>query len=207
MNQPLPIVPFRASENFPGIYRNTETQTDYLMMRVLHENDYHAFEQLFKNMYAPLCRFCTQFVLVKEVAEELVSDVFYTIWKKRAQLIVTSPKAYLFAAVRNRGYDYRRKVKRSAWCDLREATDTPANEIGGQDILIQQEMNDQLEKSVAKLPKQCRLIFELSRDQGLKYREIATSLNLSIKTVETQMGRALKQLRQSLVRGEARGER
>jgi RNA polymerase sigma-70 factor (family 1) len=201
MNQPLPIAPFHTSNNFPGIYRDQEPQVDYLMMRVLHENDYHAFEQLFKKMYAPLCRFCTQFVLVKEVAEELVSDVFYTIWKKRAELAVTSPKAYLFAAVRNRGYDYRRKAKRLAWSDLRTASDMPSSEFGGQDILIQQEMDEHLEKSVAKLPKKCRLIFELSRDQGLKYREIAASLNLSIKTVETQMGRALKQIRGSLTEG------
>src|SRR5688572_11908106 len=114
----------RNSQNhnlFPG---NPEQQghVDELMNRVLNNNDYKAFEILFTTMYPQLCRFCLKFVHTAEVAEELVSDVFYTIWKNREQIIVSSPKSYLFTAVRNRGFDYLRKVKRSQLYSLQEAT-------------------------------------------------------------------------------------
>ncbi len=168
------------------------------MIRVLQQDDYQAFQKLFNKMYSPLCQFCLKFVHIKEVAEEVVSDVFYHIWKNRAQLQVSSPKAYLFTAVRNRAFDYLRKVKNTTWCNLEEATAKEAESSDSQQLMIQQEFTGHVEQSIAKLPRQCRLIFELSRDQGLKYREIAVHLNISIKTVETQMGRALKHLRGSL---------
>jgi RNA polymerase sigma-70 factor (ECF subfamily) len=204
MNQALHSLPFSSEERpgtndkFPGIYSSVETDIETLMVRVLQENDYNAFQVLFKKMYAPLCQFCVKFVHVKEIAEELVSDVFYNIWKNRSRLIVTSPKAYLFTAVRNKGYDHLRKVKRSVWVDLEAATHIASDCTNSQDMLIHEELHHKLERSVSSLPKQCRLIFELSRDHGMKYKEIATMLNISIKTVETQMGRALKHLRQSL---------
>lgn len=168
------------------------------MFRILREDDYAAFQILFKKMYAPLCQFCVKFVQVREVAEELVSDVFFTIWKNRHRIIVASPKAYLFTAVRNRGYDHLRKVKRSVWCDLEEANHVAAEAADSQEMMIHHELSGRIDRSIAGLPRQCRLIFEMSRDHGLKYREIATMLNISVKTVETQMGRALKHLRQSL---------
>jgi RNA polymerase sigma-70 factor (ECF subfamily) len=195
---------FGNSHEFPGIINGQRvltgdhTDIEELMYKILREGDYAAFQQLFKKMYGPLCQFCVKFVHVKEVAEELVSDVFYNIWKNRQRIIVTSPKAYLFTAVRNRGFDHLRKVKKSVWCDLEEATHIPADSTDSQDILVHYELNKSLEQSIASLPKQCRLIFELSRDHGMKYKEIASMLNISIKTVETQMGRALKHLRQSL---------
>jgi len=184
--------------NFPGIGNALPTDVESLMFRILREDDYPAFQLLFKKMYSPLCQFCLKFVQVREVAEELVSDVFFTIWKNRHRIIVASPKAYLFTAVRNRGYDYLRKVKRSVWCDLEEATNIASETADSQEMMIHHELSGQIDRSIAGLPRQCRLIFEMSRDHGLKYREIATMLNISVKTVETQMGRALKHLRQSL---------
>ncbi|MBL0744511.1 RNA polymerase sigma-70 factor [Chryseolinea lacunae] len=168
------------------------------MSRIIQHDDYTAFQLLFKKMYSPLCQFCMKFVKAREVAEELVSDVFYNIWKNRSRLVIASPKAYLFASVRNKGYDHLRKIKNTAWCDLEEASDVPAGVTDSQDLLVLEELNTTLEQSMARLPKQCRLIFTLSREEGLKYREIAAQLNLSVKTVETQMGRALKHLRSAL---------
>ncbi|MBT1701758.1 RNA polymerase sigma-70 factor [Chryseosolibacter indicus] len=181
---------------FPG---NTPVQNDMesLFNRVIGNSDYDAFQMLFLKMYSPLCQFCVKFVGVNEVAEELVSDVFYTIWKNRDRIIVASPKAYLFTAVRNRGYDYLRKVKRSEWCDLERASDVTDSKDSG-DGLIEKELIEQIDCAVASLPKQCRLIFELSRDHGMKYKEIASMLNIGVKTVETQIGRALKHLRKTI---------
>jgi len=185
-----------VGQQFPGNLRNCDADT--LIMRVIEHDDYVAFQSLFEKMYGPLCQFCIKFVRSHEVAEELVSDVFYSIWKNRKRLIVSSPKAYLFASVRNKGFDHLRKVKKMVHCDLDKATHLPADVANSQDLLVMQELNACAEKSIAKLPKQCRLVYELSRDQGLKYKEIAVILRVSVKTVETQMGRALKHLRSSI---------
>ena len=204
MIQPLPIPNFFNSDTathpqqFPGIEERKESGIDSLIMRVIEHDDYFAFELLFKKMYNPLCQFCIKFVKSPEVAEELVSDVFYSIWKNRNRLIISSPKAYLFTSVRNKAFDHLRKVKKQIHCDLENATNIPADTANSQEILVLHELTATMEKSIARLPKQCRLIYELSRDQGLKYKEIAAMLEVSVKTVETQMGRALKHLRNSL---------
>lgn len=190
------LTPTQANKQFPGIDKR-KVEIEQLMDRVLSEDDYMAFQLLFKRMYSPLCQFCIKFVQAREIAEELVSDVFYNVWKNRKRIIVTSPKAYLFTSVRNKAYDHLRKIKKSIWVDLNEANHLASENTDSQDIMIQHELSQKIERSIAGLPKQCRLIFELSRDHGMKYKEIATMLNISIKTVETQMGRALKNLRQS----------
>lgn len=204
MIQPLPdtkffhSTPATPATEFPGIEGRRQVDIESLIMRVIEHDDYFAFELLFKKMYNPLCQFCIKFVKSPEVAEELVSDVFYSIWKNRNRLIISSPKAYLFTSVRNKAFDHLRKVKKQVHCDIENATNIPADTANSQEILVLNELTISMEKSIARLPKQCRLIYELSRDQGLKYKEIATILQVSVKTVETQMGRALKHLRNSL---------
>jgi RNA polymerase sigma-70 factor (family 1) len=182
---------------FPGITRGL-TQIEDLMVRISKHGDDSAFQALFNLMYPPLCQFCQKIVGVKEVAEELVSDVFYTVWKNRDRFEVRSPRSYLFTAVRNRALDYLRKGKATQLCDLREASHIAVDLPSGVDMLVEGELTRSLERGIATLPRQCKLIFELSREQGLKHREIASTLNISVKTVETQMGRALKRLHQSL---------
>lgn len=182
---------------FPGI-GTRPMDVDDLLDRVLRHDDYGAFERLFNSMYPVLCFFCFRFVQVREVAEEVVSDVFCTIWQNRQRINVSAHRSYLFTAVRNRGFDYLRQAKRATWCNLDEANELPMNLPNGYEIIAESELSHSIRCSVAALPKQCRTIFEMSRDQGLKYREIASRLNISIKTVETQMGRALKHLQQSI---------
>jgi RNA polymerase sigma-70 factor (family 1) len=185
------------SNIFPGI-DGASNKVEQLLERILRHNDYCAFETLFHAMYSPLCQFCLRFVQVREVAEELVSDVFFTIWKNRERMEMTSHRSYLFTAVRNRAFDHLRKVKRTSWCDLEKASHVAGDHPDSQEMMVERELNISIRKSIASLPKQCRVIFELSRDEGLKYKEIAAKLNISIKTVETQMGRALKHLHRSL---------
>jgi len=183
---------------FPGIIRRNEAEVDVLIMKVIEHDDYDAFQVLFKRMFSPLCQFCMKFVRSREVAEEVVSDVFYSIWKNRNRLMVSSPKAYLYTSVRNKGLDHLRKIKKMVHCDLENATHLTADGADGQEMLVLHELNHAMDKSIARLPKQCKRIYEMSRDEGLKYREIASILQVSVKTVETQMGRALKHLRNSL---------
>ena len=172
---------------------------DHLLSRVLQYDDYGAFEKLFLFNYNPLRNFCKKLVHINEVAEELVSEVFFKIWSNRKRIVIsTSPKSYLYTAVRNISFDHLRKEKHSLWSNLEEDASVPCDYFDPQRHSEFEELQAKIERAVASLPKQCRLVFQLSRDHGMKYNEIAEILQLSVKTIETQMGRALKSLRRTL---------
>ena len=176
-------------------------QIDHLLNRVLNQDDYGAFEKLFVLGYSPLRSFCKKFVHVNEVAEELVSEVFFKIWNNRKAIVIaSSPKSYLYTAVRNISFDHLRKEKKYSLTSLDDAVTMPSDYFDPQRHSELEELQMKIEAAVAKLPKQCRTVFLMSREQGLRYNEIAEKLQLSIKTIETQMGRALKSLRKSLER-------
>jgi RNA polymerase sigma-70 factor, ECF subfamily len=177
----------------------SRTDIDHLLTRVLQYDDYYAFEKLFVFNYNPLRNFCKKLVHINEVAEELVSEVFIKIWINRKHIsISSSPKSYLYTAVRNISFDHLRKEKRSLWSNLEEAAMVPCDSFDPHSSSEFDELQIRIEKAVEKLPKQCRLVFQMSRDKGMKYNEIADTLQLSVKTIETQMGRALKSLRLTL---------
>jgi RNA polymerase sigma-70 factor (ECF subfamily) len=197
---------YRAAENSKDI--------DFLFSRILQHDDYTAFEKLFHSNYNPLRNFCKKLVQINEVAEELVSEVFFKIWTNRKRIVISSSaKSYLYTAVRNISFDHLRKERRSLWVNIDEAAAMPSENFDPQKISELEELQIKVNKAVESLPRQCRLVFQLSRDHGMKYNEIAEVLQLSIKTIETQMGRALKSLRISLknedhipsVRGKAKG--
>jgi RNA polymerase sigma-70 factor (ECF subfamily) len=177
----------------------TKDKIDYLFAKVLKDDDYKAFEQLFHVGYSPLRSFCKKLVHVNEVAEELVSEVFFKIWNNRKAIVISSsPRSYLYTAVRNISFDHLRKEKRCILTNLDDAVTVPSDYFDPQKRSEFEELQVKIEVAVARLPKQCRLVFQLSRDHGLRYNEIAEKLHLSVKTIETQMGRALKSLRKSL---------
>jgi RNA polymerase sigma-70 factor (ECF subfamily) len=179
--------------------RISKDKVDYLFAKFLRDDDYHAFEQLFLVSYNPLRSFCKKIVHINEVAEELVSEVFFKIWNNRKAIVITSsPKSYLYAAVHNISLDHLRKEKRYVLTNLEKAVAIPTNLLDPQKGYEYDELKVKIERAVAKLPRQCKQIFQLSREQGLRYNEIAEKLQLSVKTIETQMGRALKSLRKSL---------
>jgi RNA polymerase sigma-70 factor (family 1) len=171
-------------------------RAELLLHEVLTQGSQPAFKELFHLLYKPLCRYCKKFVSSMDVAEEVVGDVFFMIWKNKEKYeIQTSAISYLFTATRNRAYDYLRKMQRDRTCELDQALHLTVEEPSSQELLEANEMNAKLRVAINSLPDACRKIFCLSRDQGLKYHEIATLLAISPKTVETQMGRALKQVR------------
>ena len=134
----------------------------------------------------------------RAVAEEIVQDVMLELWKRRESLDPdTSPQAYLFQSTRNRSLNHLRHERVERQGEPRaaraEAVDAPA-----QSLLIEKEIHAALRRTVANLPERCREVFELSRTHGLKYSEIAETLGISIKTVEAQMGKALRILREDL---------
>ncbi len=165
----------------------------------IRAGDAAAFEALFHAYHAALCAFGYRYVDSREVAEEIVQEVFLFIWERRATWDVHgSVKNYLFTAVRNAAVSWLRhervvRRRHAETVDLFTRPMAPADrELTSAELLVA------VRRAVARLPERCRLIFTLHREQGLTYREIASVLDLSPKTVEVQMGRALKALRKSL---------
>ena len=158
-------------------------------------NDPAVFEMLYKQYFSMLVGFAYQYVEDAEVSEDIVQDSFGRIWKQSETLnIRTNVKSYLFGVVRNACLNHLRHQK-VIQIHKRE---TKPDDTESTDFLEMDELQATLEKGLAKLPDKRRQIFELSRFEGKKYHEIADQLNISVKTVETQMSRALKAIREAL---------
>lgn len=155
------------------------------------------FDQLVLSSYARLCQFAYRIVGSRAVAEDIVQDVFASIWRRHREFDYSDPLPYLFRAVRNRGISLRRQEhRRAGWLAMfarnREEAEATTIEPDASELSIA------IAKAVAALPERRRLIFAMSREQHLSYAQIAETLGISIKTVETQMGRALRTLRDRL---------
>ncbi|HRW99051.1 MAG TPA: RNA polymerase sigma-70 factor [Cyclobacteriaceae bacterium] len=153
------------------------------------------FEKLFRELFAPLCGFSMKYVHDLDEAKNLVHEAFIALWEKYETLPMdTNFRSYLYTAVRNKSLNYLRdrKLHLSVSAVENHATDTASGKL----------MSDELEREIAlainSLPERCRVIFEMSRFEELKYAEIADKLGISIKTVEAQMSKALSILRKHL---------
>jgi RNA polymerase sigma-70 factor (ECF subfamily) len=165
----------------------------------LQQQDKAAFEHVFREFYAPLVGFATKYTNDQSAAEEVVQDVFYRMWNKANSLdIHTSVKAYLYGAVRNSCLNYIKHQKtKQEHVEHTKYTSSDASEIQPMEL---DELQEEINAAIQKLPEKCREVFLLSRMENKKYKEIAETLNISIKTVENQMGKALKILREQLAK-------
>ncbi|MEM6264822.1 MAG: RNA polymerase sigma-70 factor [Bacteroidota bacterium] len=155
-----------------------------------------AFEEVFRLYYEPLCRFCLRFLQSQEEAEEVVQDLFVAFWEKKNELELTvSIKSYLYRAARNRSLNV---IKHQQVKDRYVGETTFLMRHSYEEVSFTSELEAAIAKGIDALPERCREIFLLSRHEGLKYREIADLLGISPKTVEVQMSKALKSLREHL---------
>jgi RNA polymerase sigma-70 factor (family 1) len=156
-----------------------------------------AFEALMRAHYARLCDFAVRLVHSRDIAEDIVQDVFTQLWRNRENLAVRDPLPYLYQAVRNRIISHRRRMGvRDDWRQYVTAMAAePPDGPGAAAMVEETDLAAAYTRALSELPERCRLIFTMSREQGLVYGEIAQALGISIKTVETQIGRALKALR------------
>ncbi len=164
----------------------------------IRSGDVEAFEQLFRRLFYPLVAFACHYVNDPAAAEDLVQDVFIHVWSHREQLDPgRNIKTYLYTAVRNRAFKCARHFRvREQYRIHHIVSDTIADSPEQQ--AADAEFHQAVARSIQTLPVKCRTIFCMNRFDDLKYREIAEILNISVKTVETQMGRALKLLKKHL---------
>ena len=164
----------------------------------LRQGDEAAYEAIFRQWYAPLVATTTVLLRDRGPAEEVVQDVLLELWRRRDSITFeTSLRAYLFQAARNRGLNYLRRQRVEARGEATIAAAMPTPEPADSEAR-ESELNVAIQSAIAGLPDRCREVFELSRIQGLKYSEIATELGISVKTVEAQMGKALRVMREKL---------
>jgi RNA polymerase sigma-70 factor (ECF subfamily) len=171
---------------------------DHELFLQIRQGNKKSFETLFKAYYAILCAFSRKYVKDPDDCEEIVQGFFLKLWDKREELEINlSVKNYLFSSIRNRCLNHikHEKIKQEYSAEI---LGNPLAGIDHTNFIMEVDLVDKIEQSIAALPDRRREIFTLSREQGLKYREIAEKLGISIKTVETQMGQALKDLRENL---------
>ncbi|WEK37938.1 MAG: RNA polymerase sigma-70 factor [Candidatus Pseudobacter hemicellulosilyticus] len=159
-----------------------------------------AFEKVFKTHFKNLHSYAYTLVKDDMAAEEMVQQVFYKIWEKKGQLsIQTSLTAYLYRSVYHESLNYLKHEKvKAAYRAYAGQQGAVSGEQASRKVLLG-ELEQRLGVALSDLPEQCRTVFQLSRFEELKYQEIADRLGISIKTVENQMGKALKLLRAKLV--------
>jgi len=154
------------------------------------------FEILFKQYYTELCNFALKYTKNNEDAEEVVQDVFYKIWEKRSFInIKISIKSYLYISVRNKCLQNinHKKIVRiyEKYIDKQDNTEASTPH----ENLVYEESIEIFNEALNTLPERCIEIFKLSRFEGLKYKEIAKKMSVSVKTVEANISKALKTFR------------
>lgn len=154
---------------------------------------------LFRTYYQPLCNYAYTYVQDRDEAEEIVQATFLNIWEKRNNLAIhTGVKPYLYAMVRNACLNVLKHEKIKQQHAAMEMAVADRSVESTTRTVMAMELETRIYQAMDKLPEQCRLVFKLSRFEELKYGEIAEQLNISVKTVENQMGKALRIMREQL---------
>jgi RNA polymerase sigma-70 factor (family 1) len=159
-------------------------------------DDMQAYKQLFLLFYPSLLSFAVSIIKSKELSEEIVSDVFMKIWEKRHQLDkVENLSYYLFTAVKNKCLNELKDQRNKESLEINDvAIEFKSLYYDPEQQLISEEMINRIQKAIQELPPRCRLIFKLVKEEGLRYKEVAELLQLSVKTVENQMTLAFKKI-------------
>ena len=169
-----------------------------IIWRIRH-GDVRQFESLFRSSYVALVNYAKTLIKDNDTSEEIVQDLFFRIWQKKEKIkIESSLSGYLFRSVHNECLHYieHNKVKKRYAEEM--SYRQPESQESPSDILHYRELQDKIARILERLPERCGIIFYMSRFEGLKYAEIAKKLSISVKTVESNMGKALKEFRKEL---------
>lgn len=172
---------------------------DFLLVRHFKNGDHHSFKVLYQKYAPKLYGFSKKYLSSDEDAEEIVQEIFLRIWEKKENIDESqSFSSYVFQAAKHRIFNgFRKKVNEQAYLDFLIHADNTSSNFTDMEVGYQ-EVKQKAEDAISSMPPKRQEIFRLSREQGLKNKEIAEKLQISIKTVENQMGQALKFLREAL---------
>ena len=176
--------------------KETKSHIAQLLENISQKDDQKSFEEIFKLFYERLLNFCFCYIKGKEAAEEIASDVLFRIWEKRKDLShVQNLETYLFIMVKNKSINYTKQFSNYRFVYLEESgshellnTHDPEKELERRELLFK------MDQAIETLPHQCKIVFSLIKEEGLKYKEVAAILDISPRTVETQLVRALNKL-------------
>ncbi|CAN5506730.1 RNA polymerase sigma-70 factor [Spirosoma endophyticum] len=208
MGQVLPLtqrqgigqLPSLTPEEVPHDSADKASWDTELFLRNTFQQDVESgISLLFRQYYAMLCSHAVRYVSSKAIAEDIVSDIFYEFQaESRYQTITSSYRAYLFTAVRNRAFDHVRAEMRHT-TSLDNAELIPAHITQSPDSITQyEELYHDVENAINAMPLKRRQIYVMHRFEGKKYQEIATELNLSLRTIEAHLFQAMRQIRNTL---------
>lgn len=175
-----------------------EEQTQQHLLERIRAGDKGALQDMFLEYYSYVCQRMLRLIKDQSLVEDLAQEVFLRFWQKRERIEVnTSLKAYLGRMAINEALQYLRSRKYYP-----EEVDEDRQNLGAdrsaEDQFLDHELSDYIREAIDQLPPKCRLVFTLSRYEGMSYKEIAQHMDISSKTVENQMGKALKILREAL---------
>lgn len=159
-------------------------------------DDQLAYRQLFIQFYNKLSRFVMGFTKNKELTEEIVSDVFINIWRRRKNIgEIKNLKLYLYVSAKNITFNYLKKLHRENLTDLDAVEIEPEDPFADPGAaMITREMNMKLKTAINALPPRCKLIYTLIKEDGLTYKQTAQLLGISESTVDNQISIALKKI-------------
>jgi RNA polymerase sigma-70 factor (ECF subfamily) len=176
-----------------------DNASEIVLQQGLIEGNVRIFDYLFQHYYSGLVVFAIKIVHEKEVAEDIVQEFFYRLWSDRNKLVITkSIKSYFFTSVKNKCFDYMRHQKVRKKTEDLIGKEILQESITERDFIIEMELKERIEQAIERLPEKCRKIFILNRMEGYKPDKIAEKENISIRTVEGHIGKALRLLREDL---------
>jgi RNA polymerase sigma-70 factor (family 1) len=169
-----------------------------LQSRIARFDDQQAYKELYSAFYSPLFQFVNQLVHSREAAEEIISDVFMKIWERRSELeTISNLRVYCFVAAKNLSLNHMEARRRMATLPIEDQSEI-AFHGDPEQIMITGEMMKRIRTAIDGLPYRCRLVFQLVKENGFRYRETAEILHCSVKTVENQLAIALRKLSASI---------
>lgn len=178
--------------------KNEKISAEVLLINGLKNSNSDIYDYLFHYYYSSLVVFGERMIHDRDVAEDLVQDFFYRLWMNREQLsIQQSIKSYCFQSIKNRCLDYLKHQKVILKAE-KEILFTHSESDGFPDFMAENELNELIQQALDRLPEKCREIFVMNRFDGLKPSEIAEKEQISVRTVEGHIGKALKLLREDL---------
>jgi RNA polymerase sigma-70 factor (family 1) len=178
----------------------TQLYSEQQLLNMIVSDDVNGLEVLFRNYYKQLWRFAKEIVKNADAAEDAVQDVFVKFWEKRHQININSSlKAYLYTAVRNTCFNQLKADERNVWLEdtlVSETMSAPKEDAA--DRMSGKELEKKIADAIEFLPPRCKLVFKLCRFEQKSYKEVAEIMDISVKTVDNQMGKALMIMREQL---------